>query len=75
MNQSIIGRPITPSEMEDLTVDRINAGAVGKNAVQCKCGRIIKHFPNGPMVQNCLITLPSCDWCIDRLEERMLRQL
>lgn len=77
-------RKLTPTEMEDLTIARIEAGAVGQNAIICRCGRVIGHFPNGPSpilgmlsnfgpfgvsISNCVFTFSSCDWCEGR-EER-----
>ncbi len=60
-----MGREITPSEMEDLTIERINVGAVGQNAWVCRCGRI-EHSPNTEVFRNCVFYIPSCDWCNDR---------
>lgn len=66
-------RKMTPSELEDATIARIEAGAVGRNAVVCRCGRIIEHFPNieHPLIvfRNNLIAVDSCDWCEGRPEQ------
>lgn len=70
-------RRLTPSEMEDNTVARIEAGAVGCNVVACRCGRVIGYFPDGPVdlgqtgdgaviCRSVVFVVPSCDWCWGR---------
>lgn len=61
-------RKLTPSELEDNTIARIEAGAVGQCAVVCRCGRV-EHFPNSEFVQDCLVKIQSCDWCRHRWDD------
>ncbi len=48
--------PMTPTELEDLTILRIKVGAVGQNAVVYPDGTI-EHFPNSEMVKNCVFQI------------------
>lgn len=62
-------RQLTPSELEDITIARIEHGAVGQNAVACgRCNRTIEHIPNDRFFKNCLVMAPYCDWCEHREE-------
>jgi hypothetical protein len=69
MSESLAtGRPTTPTEMEDLTVTRIEVGAIGRNAIVCTCERI-EYTENSPMFANNVIGVTDCDWCQWRCDE------
>jgi hypothetical protein len=60
-------RAMTPNEMEELVIQRMNAGAVGRNAVRCRCGHI-DYLPNssrvdGMILTDCLIVVSECIEC------------
>ena len=57
-------RTLTPSELEDMTVERVKVGAVGRNAYVCQCGHI-DCFPNDEVFRGCIIHVQSCMECED----------
>ncbi len=58
---------MTPSEREALGLAIANAGAIGRNALVCKCGHI-DYRPNNELFTDCVFFVPSCIECREEVK-------